>query len=128
MFVATVGARAPGGMGSVNAVVADDAGKPVVCVPLPLRGPVQGHFAASGLVEAVVHLGVLAENPDHPSPMFGLGTSYLSDGEIDKALPLFQQVSVAAPGTSEAKQDEAFIAGLKKPGSPEARNEERSSA
>ncbi len=70
----------------------------------------------------------LAAKPDNPIPMLGLGKSHLSKGDTDKALQLFQQVMTAAPGTAEAKQAEAFIAGLKKPGSPEARNEERSSA
>jgi Tfp pilus assembly protein PilF len=51
--------------------------------------------------------------------MLGLGKAYLSKGDTDKALQQFQQVMAAAPGTAEAKQAEAFISGLKKPGSPE---------
>lgn len=70
----------------------------------------------------------LAARPGAPVPMLGLGKAYLSKGDTEKALQEFQKVIAAAPGTSEARQAEAFIAGLKKPGSPEAGNEERSSA
>jgi Tfp pilus assembly protein PilF len=51
--------------------------------------------------------------------MLGLGKAYLSKGDTDKALKQFEQVIAAAPGTSEAKQAEAFLSGLKKPGSPD---------
>lgn len=70
----------------------------------------------------------LAARPGAPVPMLGLGKAYLSKGDTEKALQEFQKVIAAAPGTSEAKQAEAFIAGLKKPGAPEAGSEERSSA
>ncbi len=87
------------------------------------------HFVKGDLDKSIASFEkALAAKPDNPIPMLGLGKSYLSKGDTDKALQLFQQVVAAAPGTSEAKQAEAFIAGLKKPGSPEARNEERSSA
>jgi len=87
------------------------------------------YFAKGDLAKSIVSFEqALAARPGAPVPMLGLGKAYLSNGDTDKALQEFQKVIAAAPGTSEAKQAEAFVAGLKKPGSPEAGNEERSSA
>ena len=61
----------------------------------------------------------LAAKPGAPVPMLGLGKAYLSKGDTDKALKQFEQVIAAAAGTSEAKQAEAFLSGLKKPGAPD---------
>ncbi len=61
----------------------------------------------------------LAAKPGAPVPMLGLGKAYLSKGDTDKALKQFEQVIAGAPGSPEAKQAEAFISGLKKPGSPD---------
>jgi tetratricopeptide (TPR) repeat protein len=87
------------------------------------------YFAKGDIDKSVTNFErALAAKPGAPVPMLGLGKAYLSKGDTDKALQLFQQVMAAAPGSAEAKQAEAFIAGLKKPGSPEAVSQERSSA
>ena len=87
------------------------------------------YFAKGAIDKAISTFEMaLAAKPGAPVPMLGLGKAYLSNGDTDRALQEFQKVIAAAPGTSEAKQAEAFVAGLKKPGSPEAGNEERSSA
>jgi tetratricopeptide (TPR) repeat protein len=87
------------------------------------------HFAKGQIDESIKYFeSALTAKPGGAVPTLGLGKAYLSKGDTDKALQLFQQVMAAAPGSAEAKQAEAFIAGLKKPGSPEAVSQERSSA
>ncbi len=87
------------------------------------------YFAKGDIAKSIASFErALAAKPGAPVPMLGLGKAHLSNGDTEKALQEFQKVIAAAPGTSEAKQAEAFVAGLKKPGSPEAGNEERSSA
>jgi tetratricopeptide (TPR) repeat protein len=87
------------------------------------------YFAKGDLDKSIASFErALVAKPGAPVPMLGLGKAYLSKGDTEKALQEFQKVIAAAPGSSEAKQAEAFVAGLKKPGSPEAGNEERSSA
>jgi len=87
------------------------------------------YFAKGAIDKAIATFEMaLAAKPGAPVPMLGLGKAYLSNGDSEKALQEFQQVVAIAPGTAEAKQAEAFIAGLKKPGSPEAGSQERSSA
>lgn len=128
LFVVTAGARLQSEIaGAKGTLASTDGGKTLEGVSLPL------HIAAqdlqNGLDAPARHFGrTLAPRTSPSNPTLGLGTSYLDDAETDKALQVFQQVVVAGPGGSEAKQAGAFVAGLKKPGSPEARNEERSSA
>jgi tetratricopeptide (TPR) repeat protein len=56
----------------------------------------------------------LGARPGAAGPTLGMAKIHFNNGEVDKALELFEQVVAKHPGTPEAAQAEKFIAELRK--------------